>query len=679
MIGLKRASASRAATQSDDLPDRLLCGVLAAEHIAFALCDGDGVVVRAGGDFARVLGSDPGLAPTDAIAEELVGRRIVDILDDLALCEPDGSKPLDIEDMDRVLKAVCATRQEHHVETLGLARNGRTLSIACAFSGDGTVMATLRDISRIAADRAMLNTAMRGAGAGYWSMDLRSGEFTFGETVTARLTEAERIRVARDGLFTLVHRDDMARVASQWQGVLAGVEAFDFTYRVQTELDGLMWQRMLGQLMRGHDGKLTRAVAFVMDITEDMKNRADLAEAQDLAKSKEDFLARMSHEIRTPLNAIIGMADSLSDEAMSDPAREVVREMEEAAESLHDLLSRTLDHAKLQSGAVEAQFEPTDPRTVLSACAQMWRPKADAKGLEFRLVLDPGLPQSLPLDTFRVRQCLNNLLSNALKFTHAGSITMAAKPVTRGGRAQIAIVVRDTGIGMSAEEQRGVFDAYAQADGSITRRFGGTGLGLSICRQLAEVMDAEIVLRSEPDAGSSFVLFLPVEPKTRAGGGHGEPDALVPGVPVPAPGNPEGRLPFEGLSVLCVEDNPVNQKVVQRLIGGRVEQLHFANHGREALAVLNTVHVDVVLMDIHMPVMDGIETTMKIRQSDAPYANVIIIALTADPDYQQARICKNIGMNDTIAKPVRREAILEAFDRTLGAINEEYGVRVALR
>ena len=136
--------------------------------------------------------------------------------------------------------------------------------------------------------------------------------------------------------------------------------------------------------------------------------------------------------------------------------------------------------------------------------------------------------------------------------------------------------------------------------------------------------------------------------------------------------------PFEGLNVLCVEDNAINQKVVKRLIGKRVKQLYFANNGREALNILNTVPVDVVLMDIHMPIMDGIETTLQIRKSNQAFANVIIIALTADPDYQQRRICRNIGMNDSIAKPVKREDIFNAFDRTLSKLSDDFGQEISL-
>ena len=152
----------------------------------------------------------------------------------------------------------------------------------------------------------------------------------------------------------------------------------------------------------------------------------------------------------------------------------------------------------------------------------------------------------------------------------------------------------------------------------------------------------------------------------------------IPGAIVEAPRRATELKPFEGLNVLCVEDNPINQKVVKRLIGKRVNQLYFADNGREALNILNTVPVDVVLMDIHMPVMDGIETTLEIRKSNETYANVIIIALTADPDYQQRRICRNIGMDDTIAKPVKREDILDAFDRTLSKLSDNFGQEVSL-
>ena len=700
MLGLKRSEDRRAdtevveTTQPASAPQdaALFHYLVSATSCACIVTDTSGVVTQTFGDFDTITGLS---GDTEVVGQHV--HTLMALLDEFTLTASDGSEiPLGDESRDVVdglLRSGATMRMEGSATRV---TDGGTTQVEVFLPGDGTVLVAIRDISAIAHDRAMLQYALRTASAGYWSMDLRSGAFSFSDTVNARLSDAERARIAQNGLFAILHKDDITRMAASWQDIVSGLGEFDLTYRVVTEAEGTMWQRSIGEVQTGPDGTRIKATAFVIDITEDMKNRQDLEEAQSLARAKEDFMARMSHEIRTPLNAIIGMADSLQDEPMSDEVRGVVRDMEQAAENLHGLLSHTLDHARLSSGAVQAEFEPIDPRAVIAGCVRTWRAKCAAKGLELRTGIGADIPGSLPLDSFRLRQCLDNLLSNAVKFTDSGRIVLAARRTERAGVPHIAFIVQDSGIGMSAEQQRVIFDPYNQADGSISRRFGGTGLGLSISRQLSVLMGGRLSVRSEPGKGSAFVLALPFEPQAQVA-----PDASVasapavpaatspttaapaatsPTTPAPAaaPAADEKRLPFEGLSVLCVEDNPINQKVVERLIGSRVEQLHFAGHGREALAVLNTVHVDVVLMDIHMPVMDGIETTMEIRKSDTAYANVIIIALTADPDYQQMRICRNIGMNDTIAKPVRREDILEAFNRTMGSLSATHGVRVAL-
>ena len=222
---------------------------------------------------------------------------------------------------------------------------------------------------------------------------------------------------------------------------------------------------------------------------------------------------------------------------------------------------------------------------------------------------------------------------------------------------------------------------------------------MSITKNLCELMGGNIRVKTARGEGATFAMVfpilnkeeeLPVTPKTDI---TPEPapslkasDVVspielagpIPGAVVEEPRETMKPKPFEGLNVLCVEDNAINQKVVKRLIGKRVKELYFADNGREALNILNTVPVDVVLMDIHMPVTDGIETTLEIRKSDQAFANVIIIALTADPDYQQRRICRNIGMDDTIAKPVKREDIFNAFDRTLSKLSEGFGQKIAL-
>ena len=544
-----------------------------------------------------------------------------------------------------------------------------------------------RDANPPAEGGDRLIDAVRAAGAGSWALDFKTGRFTFSQTVLDRLTPDEQELIAAKGLFAILHREDMPRLTECWLNVVKGEAPFDFTYRVVTEKEGVMWQRSIGELRRDAGGQVVEAIAFVIDITQDMKAREELAHVQSDLRAKERFLARMSHEIRTPLNAIIGMADSLSDDDLAPDVRDVVDDIETAATDLEALLSGALDHSKMESGELEPDFVRADLRDVLGGCEALWRPKIEGKGLAFRVEYDPQLPDSLEIDPVRVRQCVNNLLSNAVKFTERGAITLAVSLYTKGGRTVVAVVVKDTGIGMSAEAQTLVWTPFKQADGSITRRFGGTGLGLSISRQLARLMGGDILMRSVEGRGSAFVLTLPLAPPKVAGKEMGEaaPSPVSPADPAPSmiptpPVVPEIHDPhtaFAGLNVLCVEDNPVNQKVVGRLIGSRVGQLHFAANGREALSLLDTVAVDVVLMDIHMPIMDGIETTLEIRRSDKPFADVVIIALTADPDYQHSRVCRNIGMDDTLKKPVRRADLLDAFDRALGRVGEAHGQRMS--
>lgn len=399
-----------------------------------------------------------------------------------------------------------------------------------------------------------------------------------------------------------------------------------------------------------------------------------------------DFLARMSHEIRTPLNAIIGMSDSLKDEDLSEEVMEVVKDIEQAAEGLHHLLSRTLDHAKLMSDKMQIDLQYDDVRDVVASSTKLWGPQCSASGIALKTHFDPKLPEQLLLDGFRLQQCLNNLLSNAVKFTKSGRIDVIVKTAPVTGNDSLIIAVKDTGIGMTAEQSKSIFDEFAQADTSISRTYGGTGLGMSITKQLIELMGGKVRVKSELGQGSTFALVLPIVENVEALEPRDEIITEQVVAPIYKPEREKTEMsdssepikPFAGLSVLCVEDNPVNQKVVNRLIGKRVANLTFANNGLEALETLGTMHVDVVLMDIHMPVMDGIEATLEIRGSNEPWANVVIIALTADPDYQQKRICKNIGMDDTIAKPVKREDILEAFDRTLGTISPEFAQPVKL-
>jgi len=671
--------------------DPNISNILLAANIAYARVDANRIIQHVDGDAAGILG----LTSND----NLIGSKLTDMFGEYKIEDPIDGIVFTSEQVESLIVESLNEPEPHRTSVVLTTLDGRRVRVNTWYDGLNGCTLVIRDITVSSRYRNLFEIAMNAADAGFWSMDFKSGKFTYSDSVTRRLSVEEQTNLQANGLFAIIHPEDVTAITAQWQEVIQSKRDFDFKYRVRIKSHGIMWQRSIGQIDCAPDGTPLGATAFVMDISEEMNKENALTAERSASKAKSEFLARMSHEIRTPLNAIIGMSDSLKDENLSEDVRDVVNDIENAAEGLHYLLSRTLDHAKLMSDKVEINLEASDPRQLIGTVSRLWKPQITSKGLNFKTVLDPALPQSVNLDEFRLQQCLNNLLSNAAKFTKFGGVTLIVKQADIKNKPHLVFAVKDTGIGMSETEVSRIFDPFTQADNSIQREYGGTGLGMTITKNLCELMGGRVRVQSKRGEGTTFALILPV--LENASDLPQQETVVTPEVlqtrplPVDMPAKlaepsigttaavtmPEDnaeKRPFEGLNVLCVEDNQINQKVVKRLIGGRVKELYFAENGREALNVLNTVPVDVVLMDIHMPVMDGIETTLEIRKSDQTYANVIIIALTADPDYQQRRICRNIGMDDTIAKPVKREDILDAFDRTLSKLSDKFGHEVAL-
>jgi len=671
--------------------DPNISNILLAANIAYAHVDANRIIQHVDGDAAGILG----LTSND----NLIGSKLTDMFGEYKIEDPIDGIVFTSEQVESLIVESLNEPEPHRTSVVLTTLDGRRVRVNTWYDGLNGCTLVIRDITVSSRYRNLFEIAMNAADAGFWSMDFKSGKFTYSDSVTRRLSVEEQTNLQANGLFAIIHPEDVTAITAQWQEVIQSKRDFDFKYRVRIKSHGIMWQRSIGQIDCAPDGTPLGATAFVMDISEEMNKENALTAERSASKAKSEFLARMSHEIRTPLNAIIGMSDSLKDENLSEDVRDVVNDIENAAEGLHYLLSRTLDHAKLMSDKVEINLEASDPRQLIGTVSRLWKPQITSKGLNFKTVLDPALPQSVNLDEFRLQQCLNNLLSNAAKFTKFGGVTLIVKQADIKNKPHLVFAVKDTGIGMSETEVSRIFDPFTQADNSIQREYGGTGLGMTITKNLCELMGGRVRVQSKRGEGTTFALILPV--LENASDLPQQETVVTPEVlqtrplPVDMPAKlaepsigttaavtmPEDnaeKRPFEGLNVLCVEDNHINQKVVKRLIGGRVKELYFAENGREALNVLNTVPVDVVLMDIHMPVMDGIETTLEIRKSDQTYANVIIIALTADPDYQQRRICRNIGMDDTIAKPVKREDILDAFDRTLSKLSDKFGHEVAL-
>ena len=590
----------------------------------------------------------------------------------------------------------------------------------------GHTLFTVEDVTQEEHNKRILKLGLEMGSSGYWSYNFATNKFFFSDLIEARWSDQDRAKVKEKGLFGIIHPEDLPLIQNEWLKAVNGDGVLDVTYRVCLENHGTLWLQNTGRIQFDDTGKKFMFVAFVRDITEDKNVRKQLLAAQEASVAKSDFLAKMSHEIKTPLNAIIGMSDALSQEDLPEDVLETIDFITNAAEGLNGLLSQTLDHAKLLSGNVTAFPEETSLRSLVNNTCGMWKLSSKNRNLSLKHTVDGSVPDTVMLDQHRFQQCLNNLLSNAIKFTPKGEVAVGVTTrETRSGKHILLVSVKDTGIGMNDHALRTIFDPFKQADDSITRRFGGTGLGMAITQQLVGVMGGKISARSVEGKGTTFMIALPLKAVTSAPAidgvsaqaqaqaqaqapatrpvvsssvttpdqqpqsegfqtiASGEESSELQGILSPEIDVPKQRVALDqehasqlsGLRILVVEDNPINQIVVKKLISKEVESLTFANNGEEALQNLRTQNFDIILMDIHMPVKDGIETTIEIRSSDQAWANVIIIALTADPDYQQQRICRNIGMNDAIAKPVKRQDIINAIERTLE--NELYATSEA--
>jgi PAS domain S-box-containing protein len=383
-------------------------------------------------------------------------------------------------------------------------------------------------------------------------------------------------------------------------------------------------------------------VTTFADVTARREFETSLVQAREAAeataRAKTDFLAVMSHEIRTPMNAVLGFAEALLHTRLDAEQRDYAETLLRSGQSLLGLLNDILDYSKLDADRVVLEHAAFDPRDILAHLVALWSTPASEKGLVLTVRAEPGVPEALLGDAGRVTQILQNLVSNAVKFTALGTVRVTMRAAgSDGERTIVRMEVTDTGIGMSEEVARTLFQPFVQADASTTRRFGGTGLGLSICRSLAERMGGRIGVASRPGEGATFWCELPFVRTTRAA--LARPDAA-----------PDNLLRLRG-RVLVAEDNAVNRKVARaalRRLGVDVEEV---DDGAAAVARCAAGDIDLVLMDMHMPVCDGIEATRRIRAAEGPTRRVPILALTANTAEEARRDCTAAGMDGYVSKP----------------------------
>lgn len=392
----------------------------------------------------------------------------------------------------------------------------------------------------------------------------------------------------------------------------------------------------------------TRVREEVRRRTRQLRRAMRLARAGSEAKSR--FLAKVSHEIRTPLNGIIGMTHLLLDGPLDEAQRETAQVVLSASRHLLAVLNDTLDLSKIEAGKLALQKEPFELQALLRECQRIYQPVAEQKGLRLRVTAGEGLPEWVIGDVTRLRQVVWNLLSNAVKFTERGTVELR---VEAAAAPRVRFEVRDTGPGIAREDIEKLFEPYFQST-RPGRHTEGTGLGLAISRRLVELMDGEMGCESSPGEGSLFWFEAPLP-------GCGPPEKAMTQL-----SRGEAAV-SRGVSVLVAEDNPVNQKVLLRLLERLGCRVSIAQDGKEALEAVQRETFDAIFMDCQMPRMDGYEATQLIRQLGGPMEQIPIVALTAHAMDSDRLKCFQAGMSDYITKPVSLESLRSALDRAAQA------------
>ena len=606
---------------------------------------------------------------------DLTGTNLLDIAGELAIRGDFGpGDPAVFVDLVRnEFTKSAGVLEPSHRKLNFLTPSGKRVQFSQEIKQDGLFMLGCRDITESHVRKHALKVALDSSDSGYIMFDIESRKFhDVGNFASRKHCNGLARRLLNEPMKNVIHPEDYRKLRSVWKQAEANKEPWNGTFRILDDHADTIWVKVLATPQISESGVITSYIFFYSQVTSQLRVQDDLRKAIEQSEkslsAKNAFLGRLSREIRTPMNAVVGIADALIHHDGNPKILPKLELIQSSAEKIIRIVDESLEHTKLAEAKIQLDPNPASPREAVETVCALWEQKAVENDIDLQCKIDPKVPDTIIFDTHRYEQCLNNLISNAVKFSPGGKIQVVLTTLETKGQDYLIAVVKDTGIGMNEAQLANLFEAYTQADKSISGRFGGTGLGMNITKHLIELMGGKITAKSEIGSGTTIALTLPIKAERREEDRRQNTSGALLDDILESAAEPESE--YSALKMLVVDDNPTNHMVVSSLLGSLVKHIDVAENGVEAIDALKkaegeNAQYDIVLMDIHMPIMDGIEATLAIRGGKEPFTDIPIIALTADPQYQQRRLCKNIGMDDALAKPVKLTELLGAMDGVL--------------
>lgn len=521
---------------------------------------------------------------------------------------------------------------------------------------NGHTVSMSTDISELVEKDHLLNEALALGDAGYWMYDIASKTYELSPTLESTLTAEDKDRINKEGIFTVVHPEDLPVAEAALKNAKHNDDRFEYTVRILIRSGDYLWGSTRGDILRDKEGNPTKIRAFVKNVTRERYQAKELERAKDEAiaasHAKSQFLANMSHEIRTPMNGILGMAELLANSDINERQRDFVNVINNSASALLTIINDILDFSKIEAGAFELDPMPFDLKSTVIDVASMLTSNASEKNLELIINYPADFERNFIGDAGRLRQVMTNLIGNAIKFTEIGHIiTDVGVSPARNGVSFVTISVTDTGIGIDPEKLDHVFNKFTQGDGSTTRLYGGTGLGLSITKAIVEMMDGRISVRSELGKGSTFTAQIPMK------------------VDVNAVEKTFDTTTLAGKRALIVDDINVNRQLLQEQLASWDIEAEAVEDGLKALSQLKTSATngedyDLIITDYLMPGMNGKELATIISETDE-LAHIPIIMLSSCDQPISSKKMKDIGIENYLIKPAREARLYDAIIKTI--------------